>query len=393
MLKRFSVKGFRSCENVELDSLGKVTALLGRNGSGKTAILRAMAFVGEFATTPELAFEQLRYFLRGSCVFEADVELDRKFYRYHLRLQGEWPLRPLSESLCVLDVSETWLTIFDRQDQTVNISGRSPIQIGSSASCIPAILSLLPASEAVIQEISPISQFFHQFRYYPLDEPSESEDQAGVILKKAYNDWVSQARISGSHSNSFSMRLLYSYIEENERFEEFAKLLGEHGLDLIRHIQILRTPDFKDSSHSPSEESTFLYHLSFQLGSMLGGGGVYRTFGTLSLGTRRVLRVLAHLVLDRNALMLFEHPEDGIHRALLRKLINVMQSYAGPSQVIFSTHSAVALNELNSEDVRFVSIKDGQTQVKAMSPQEMNIAKEYIEDQGTLAEFIETVEE
>lgn len=42
MLKRVHIKIYRSCRNVEIADMGPVLALVGRNGAGKTNILRAI---------------------------------------------------------------------------------------------------------------------------------------------------------------------------------------------------------------------------------------------------------------------------------------------------------------------------------------------------------------
>ena len=54
----------------------------------------------------------------------------------------------------------------------------------------------------------------------------------------------------------------------------------------------------------------------------------------LSSGSQRLLGIVASLIYDHSAVMLLEHPEDGIHRALLRKLIGLLETYSDPQ----STH-------------------------------------------------------
>jgi predicted ATPase len=56
------------------------------------------------------------------------------------------------------------------------------------------------------------------------------------------------------------------------------------------------------------------------------GGSEPRSYDELSLGTRRVLHLIVSLILDRSSLMLVEHPEDSIHRGLMRKLMPTQAS-------------------------------------------------------------------
>ncbi len=54
MLKRVHIEGFRSCQDVLIDNIGTMTALIGRNGSGKTNILRAIEGIARMATATDL---------------------------------------------------------------------------------------------------------------------------------------------------------------------------------------------------------------------------------------------------------------------------------------------------------------------------------------------------
>ena len=90
--------------------------------------------------------------------------------------------------------------------------------------------------------------------------------------------------------------------------------------------------------------------------------------------------------------MLLEHPKDGIHRGLLRKLIDVLRNYSDQTQLIASSHSPVVFNALNPGSVRLVTMEDGETKVRALSPEEANVVSKYLEEEGSLSDFLETVE-
>ena len=67
MLRRFHVKNFRSCKNVVLEGLGSLTALVGRNGSGKTNLLQAIARLAHVAASTDLSARARRIIVRRDC--------------------------------------------------------------------------------------------------------------------------------------------------------------------------------------------------------------------------------------------------------------------------------------------------------------------------------------
>ena len=63
--------------------------------------------------------------------------------------------------------------------------------------------------------------------------------------------------------------------------------------------------------------------------------------------------------------MLVEHPEDSIHQGLLRKLLGVLRTYSGQSQLILSSHSSVVFNTLDPRAIRLVTMEEGNTKVRS----------------------------
>ena len=90
--------------------------------------------------------------------------------------------------------------------------------------------------------------------------------------------------------------------------------------------------------------------------------------------------------------MLLEHPEDKIHPGLLRKLIGLLQTYSDETQVIIASHSAAVFNSLGPESLRLVTMEEGETKARALSPDEIDVVGKYLEEEGSLSDFLETVE-
>lgn len=92
--------------------------------------------------------------------------------------------------------------------------------------------------------------------------------------------------------------------------------------------------------------------------------------------------------------MLIEHPEDGIHTGLVKKVMANMRLNAASTQIIMSSHSLTLLNMLSPEEIRLITIEKGATHVRVLSQNELRIANNFISEQGgNLADYVESVGE
>jgi len=110
--------------------------------------------------------------------------------------------------------------------------------------------------------------------------------------------------------------------------------------------------------------------------------------GLLSDGTLRVLETLVDLI-DPSATILFiEEPETGVHPGLLRRLLAEIDAYTSDRQVVISTHSPLVVDWAKPSDLRLVERLDGKTTVRALADQEVAYVGAYLNDEGTLAEYV-----
>ena len=113
----------------------------------------------------------------------------------------------------------------------------------------------------------------------------------------------------------------------------------------------------------------------------------------LSLGTRRLFRIIVSMIYEKSSVLLLEHPEDGIHAGLLNKLIPLLKTYADPAQFVITSHSSNVFDQLEAQDIRLVTMEDGDTHVRALTEKETQIAQKFMSKEGSLSEFLETVQE
>jgi predicted ATPase len=381
MLRRVEIKDFRSCHDVVLDDLGPMTVLVGRNAVGKTNILQAIHWAAQSATSREisLAGEDQKVSL--------EFKTNEATYSYSLQ-SPDFSLGTLyggttsiKESLFDNSNHNKTKEYFDRIGSKVKLCFAEPsqISIGSLVSSISAIYSLLPSDSNIIQSIHPFRSCVERVRYYPLIE----SDSGSIVFQKKYDEWLSKYNSTGDPGSSVLYRLLKLRLSGDPRFQEILDLLGPNGLNLIDDYELSRPPeDSKDNKDA-------VYQFRFQPSSQ----SEYFPPSSLSTGTQRIIRLVVSLVFDQSSVMLIEQPEDSIHRGLIRKIIAIMRAYSQQTQVIIASHASVIFDLLEPKDIRLVTMQEGKTRVRALTAEEIDAAKLFMEEQGTLSEFLETVEE
>ena len=212
--------------------------------------------------------------------------------------------------------------------------------------------------------------------------PTIDQQFSLIIGEDAYRTWLTRYRTTDDPGTSVTMRLLNMALEREESFSELKHLLGDNGLNLVEDIrlytQVIGPP--RDNDTLGADQS--FHMLRFRPSRGLGAGSGDFAYHQLSFGTRRVIRILTNLLFDRSTILLLEHPEDGIHRGLLRKLIGLLKTYTDPAQIFLASHSSVVFDKLRSNEVRWVTMKDGRSEVRALSDIEKNAAVQFIGEDG-----------
>jgi hypothetical protein len=295
------------------------------------------------------------------------------------------------------EVSGNWIDILSRKDGQVALPERAgpPLTIPVPTGCIPAILSVLPPDDAVVAKVRPFASFLSKIRYYPVDEPNDPTnpfDAQSFIQDSVYKQAVAQFKagaLLGGLTQSICMRLVYLDQTDKARFRELLDLTGAKGLKLIDDIDIATVAA---KAGEPQNRETF-YVVNFKLGESLGNGDRFFRYSDLSLGTRRIIHILLSLVFDDSSVMLIEHPEDGIHMGLLGKFVSLMETNSDPTQIIVSSHSLTFLNKMKPEDIRLVTLNNNESKVRSLTAKEVQSAKKYITEDGTLYEYLETIQQ
>ena len=137
MLTKVRIQNFRLCRDVTLENLGATTALVGRNGAGKSNILQAIAQTARMATSTDAIG------LPGPAVasrlpFSAALEFGtvEAQYRYQISILGDLrhpASKPIIKETLEREESASWNPLIKREAGTVQVKKRAhPHSIGGS---------------------------------------------------------------------------------------------------------------------------------------------------------------------------------------------------------------------------------------------------------------------
>jgi predicted ATPase len=206
-------------------------------------------------------------------------------------------------------------------------------------------------------------------KYYDVKDHQDLK----AILKRDFESW-NEKHSSISSSDQFSCQYYDMYKNRTKQFDEFKSLVKSLGLvdDII--------------VHEPKEEDTLIKsgYLFFPL-FFINKNFFY--FRDLSDGTQRVIALLIHLFNDNSSLMLIEEPESSIHHGLLVKLLSIFSQYSNNRKFLISTHSEQILNELEPDQIIYLFLKNGNTEVKYVNGRNLKIVRKYLNEVGPLGEY------
>lgn len=400
VLTKVAIENFRSCSRVELDSVAGLIALTGKNGAGKTNILRAIKWAAESASSQSSISLRHDTGRLGRTRVALDLQFGSRKVRYTIdaELQTREGERGTELSLgeLVVDITGHEAVLLERTGNVVKFSGDT-FGLEKQIPAMRAAVTLRPESEAstVIRQMLAFLEGIH---YYPLDEPADLDGQ-GIVDVSDYIAWSAGEKRKLNPRAQVLYRLMALGHDRPESLRELTELLGPTGLGLIHQLSLFSItfdPTSKiDSSGAwgpdirleQSETTKSYVACSFQVPSSDG----WFNFSDLSTGTRRLIRLFTMLLHDDATVLLIEQPEDAIHAGLLHKVIPQLRAYSGTRQFIVTSHSADVFNALKPAELRIVELDDGVTTARELSASEVDAACEYMRREGTFADFVKVV--
>lgn len=400
MLLSVNIRNFRSCSNIELNEIHELLALIGRNGVGKTNILKAIEWAARVFTRAgplESSKENVR---RGSMVLR--ISIGTRIYRYEVELDFDRPSEGeenaphqlnyfLNEKL-VQEINpghEDVVFSCVKGDLLVGSDGTSA-KVGVATPAAHSVLSLFP-EHAVVSSVKQVIGFMAAIRYYPIEE-FEADDQMDFVSSHDSERWASSRTGSKDANRTVILKLIDLWLTKRVVFDELVALLGSNGINVLSGISVLPF-DIPFATQTNGEKSAIRKYHFVQFAPAGMRQGQEYSFANLSFGTRRIVRLLIAILYDSATVSLIEQPEDGIHPGLLHKLIPILRSYSDTNQFLLTSHSPEVFNRVEPSEIRLVDLVEGQTNVRPLSEGEVVAACNFMANDGPLSEFIETVQE
>jgi predicted ATPase len=336
--------------------LGHIAALVGRNGAGKTTVLKGIEWICRTATSkPDSQYP--------SGAAEITFSLGKRKFHYEFENVFQ-PNR--KESLSVDGV------------QQFDVTGNRGT-VGTSISLIRPGDASLPILRGIQQDATTIQDaydFLRSVRYYALDEPHDTE---GKIVYIPDQDLAKPS----SGEQDISSIIAYLFSNNQDAFKELSAILGE-TLNLVK----ITVSQNKLQRPDGQMETGWLVRFAAPNSNHL------LPFGKLSFGTRRLIRIVTSVLLgyDQETVMMIEQIEEGLHSGLLYKLADTLARYSDPTQIILTSHSSHVLDHLPAKAIRLVARgeKEGVTS-RALTEDELQKAQNFLENDGPLSEFLDVI--
>jgi predicted ATPase len=364
-LTKLHATNFKSLADVEMAFDPSMTVLVGANNVGKSAILDALMFMSESATstaqrTPSVWTPLME---RGGYAAVAHGRELSNTISLHLELCGD-----ASDLGAGLAVGETYEAIsgepvvckfvvslspqqFDRFNVSVAIRGVEA-DLGR-VDFSPSVSTPVEGLGGLQLNLAALRSYLGEFRH--LQSFRSAQDEIGA--EGGY-------RLARDGSNL--IRVLNSLASGNGRL--YGRILADLAA-VIPGVDELRAPlvEGRNVAYGAITESAF--------------GGVEFTWPHISSGTREIIMILtlAHTA-PSPGVVLIEEPEARIHSAALAKLVQILEGLAAKQdkQFVITTHSPIVVDCASLEKVVLVSKRDGRTSLAKLADSASKLAREGI---------------
>lgn len=322
MFKTIQIQNLRGFQDVTISGLSTINVLTGLNGTGKTTILEATFLISGAANAALIAS---LYSFRGDTRWSAGNDLP--FVSIFRNLDSSViPTISASSSLLMKNAKKYYreLTI---KPTFSTVAGAATTQQTSKLSGV----------EFVFRGPSGVSKnSFGWKTNYPSAQNSLSSDE------KEKKPTVSLGGDPTPNPDLIHAQFVSPYYRDlpEQDSESLVQLVKERRIPEV--VEILKIIDPRIKNIQPLTENNLpIVYVDIGDTKML-------PITLLGSGVSNVLHITLPLVLHKNATILIDEFEDGLHHTLFRPLLNIVFSLAQKNnhQIFISTHSDEFLREL-----------------------------------------------
>ncbi|MGN1269006.1 MAG: AAA family ATPase [Candidatus Aphodocola sp.] len=404
------VGGFRNISSAKL-KLGKITAIVGLNGSGKSNLMDAIDFAIDFIHFPPTLKKELMN--SKKCVpllssnagmdfnFAIDIKLLSKEKQYFVKYgfsfswgTEESNAKISSETLQIKkDESNQKYSFFIKRNGTEAFYKKSEtgrcnkkIKIDDDTLVLNKILSLDDLYYYdIIEQLSNIQLFIERHL-----DPRDSYRPDPFIVK-GFNELELNGIQSIPRAIFFLKR---DYPGEYELLiDAFKQLFPEIIEVYVKEIKIDGISEANLSDKIP-EEIPFIFTDSIYSLNVKQKNLVQPiNFERLSDGTKRVFLMLTFAIISSiKGLSMFaiEEPENSLHPRLLQYYIDIINQLTDKSKILITSHSPYMIQYLDPHDIYIaVPNNDGESNFRNIAPSKVkNLVKDAYDYETSVGDYI-----
>ncbi|EKO3522624.1 AAA family ATPase [Vibrio fluvialis] len=339
-IHKIEVKGFKSVASLSLENFSPFLVFAGPNGTGKSNITDALAFIGavvkrgasqalrEYGGFQHIHCFKFRKEQRTTISFFINIEIEDKLYEYNLKIRNLNKTPDISETLKI-----NQSIIIDRKtgsDTRVSLDGTGDLQSLSSYSRDMTALMLFSDNQ--------LYQFLTNIKVFRIDPIAAKEPDSSTTDATALDPYGK------------NVATMLSMLEKDKDFRE----------QILEWIELI-VPGMENVSTEKQR---------------LDGSTVitFKEEGTkarfpaklISDGTIYALCILT-AVLSRaqtTGITIIEEPERGIHPKAIGELVHLMRENSNIKHpILLTTHSESVVRNLELNELFFVGKKDGKTHI------------------------------
>lgn len=391
-LSELAVSHYKSLGNIELGNISPVTALVGCNGAGKSNVADVLRFLRDavnqgldhavstrggiglirqyspnkpYRISLDFGFideerpgDRYRYQLSLTSLREGDFRVEREF--------AEW----MQNTDVVFSADEEGFVECDPQPARFerNAEGRVNLFMNGNSVDLENQRNLAADALAFGQRIHSVdialfgsrfggedlNHFIHNIRFssiYPNTLRQPAHPDTDPVLKESGANWSSILRT----------------LRKTTR--------GRQALEQIKEMMQVVMPQLEDIS---TQAVGGFIHPRFKVREKNGKVHFFDP-SQISDGTLRILGILLALYnAPHPSLMVIEEPEQTVNPALLAVLVDAFREVSTRTQLLITSHSPQLVDLFAPENIRVVTMDDGETRVARIRTSQQEAIKEHL---------------